>query len=329
VISRAGFPTSLFVEVTSRCNLRCAHCYVDAGPGGRDTDIDRLLAFVRNTVRRFGAPRFVSLTGGEPTLHPRFDELLAGLRDLGLAVGLSTNGVAPLARRVLGRHGPWLSAVQVSLDGPEPYHDQIRGPGTFRRVAETIALLEENSVPYQVQTTVGRDSLQGLPSLFAYLGNLHYLRRVSLTPVLPLGRGKTDLHRQLGPDGLAALRRLTLLSGVAGFAVDSEAATAQQVDGLLGDLRRRETRALMWWVDAAGRLLPWPSAPASLAVADIDGRAADRLESCLDGKSARTAAGLVRGGLEAALAAVRRDGVVDPSRFIVASLRREEVPACP
>jgi uncharacterized radical SAM superfamily Fe-S cluster-containing enzyme len=66
------------VEITDHCNLRCPICFADSGPqrqGMRDlATVERMLdAIVANEG---GAPDVVQISGGEPTLHPQFFDIL-------------------------------------------------------------------------------------------------------------------------------------------------------------------------------------------------------------------------------------------------------------
>ena len=69
------------IELTDHCNLRCPICYADSGPhrqGFRDlATITRMLDAV---VANEGEPDVVQLSGGEPTLHPEFFEILDAAR---------------------------------------------------------------------------------------------------------------------------------------------------------------------------------------------------------------------------------------------------------
>ena len=69
------------VEITDHCNLRCPICYADSGPhrpGFRDlATVERMLDAV---VANEGEPDVVQISGGEPTLHPQFFEILDAAR---------------------------------------------------------------------------------------------------------------------------------------------------------------------------------------------------------------------------------------------------------
>lgn len=65
------------VEITDYCNLRCPICYAESGPhrpGFRDlATVERMLDAI---VANEGEPDVVQISGGEPTLHPQFFDIL-------------------------------------------------------------------------------------------------------------------------------------------------------------------------------------------------------------------------------------------------------------
>jgi 7,8-dihydro-6-hydroxymethylpterin dimethyltransferase len=69
------------IEITDHCNLRCPICYADSGPhrpGFRDmATIEKMLDAV---VANEGEPDVVQISGGEPTIHPQFFEILDAAR---------------------------------------------------------------------------------------------------------------------------------------------------------------------------------------------------------------------------------------------------------
>jgi len=85
----------------------------------------------------------ILLRGGEPSLLPGFLPLLEHLKGLGLYVSIDSNGtrLAEFAADLVRLGGIHLT---VSVDGPEPIHDAVRGvPGSFRRLAQGLARLNE------------------------------------------------------------------------------------------------------------------------------------------------------------------------------------------
>jgi sulfatase maturation enzyme AslB (radical SAM superfamily) len=115
----------LELQLTSKCNLRCKHCYL-----GDVHDRELSTVQVRSALKEFEEMQGlrVLLTGGEPLLHSRFDEINEMLPDLYLRKVLFTNGVL-LKKDLLNRLK--VHEVQVSIDGLKSAHDALRGSGTY------------------------------------------------------------------------------------------------------------------------------------------------------------------------------------------------------
>src|SRR5579883_3286419 len=65
------------VEICDRCNLRCPICYASSGPDRPEfRSLDTVERMLDAVVRNEGRPDVVQISGGEPTLHPQFFEIL-------------------------------------------------------------------------------------------------------------------------------------------------------------------------------------------------------------------------------------------------------------
>jgi radical SAM protein with 4Fe4S-binding SPASM domain len=113
------FPLSGSIELVTRCNFRCVHCYLGSDRElGAELPTGRLLALL-DEMAEAGTLSLI-LTGGEPLLHPDFRAIHAHATRRGFIVGLFTNGSlvdAELAR-FLGAHPP--QTIEVSLYGGSP-----------------------------------------------------------------------------------------------------------------------------------------------------------------------------------------------------------------
>lgn len=160
------FYPAAMVNVTNRCNLSCAHCFIyrddnpnaQLGPRREPTD-DEILELLCELRERHGIQRMLWM-GGEPLLRP---ELLRRGVELFAENTITTNGTRPLIDL-----GPDVLYV-VSLDGPPEVNDAVRGAGTFERVGDRLASLPDGfSSQVQVQCTVtpvNQDSLEELVDL--------------------------------------------------------------------------------------------------------------------------------------------------------------------
>lgn len=149
--AQGSFPAAM-VNITNRCNLSCAHCFIyrDDNPNEklgarREPTDDEILELLGELRDRHGI-RHMLWMGGEPLLRP---ELLRRGVELFISNTITTNGTRPLVDL-----GPDVLYV-VSLDGPESVNDAVRGEGTFERVMSRLGALPEGfSSPVQVQCTV-------------------------------------------------------------------------------------------------------------------------------------------------------------------------------
>ncbi|MGC9529259.1 MAG: adenosyl-hopene transferase HpnH [Candidatus Bipolaricaulaceae bacterium] len=132
------FPIVLMLEPLEACNLQCVGCgrvreYADHM--GELMSVERALAVAAEA----DAP-VVSVSGGEPLLHPEIADMVSGLVDQRRWVFLCTNGL--LLRKALPRLAPHRRlCFVVHLDGTAAVHDRVTGrPGTYQ---EAIAAIRE------------------------------------------------------------------------------------------------------------------------------------------------------------------------------------------
>ena len=64
------------VEITGSCNLSCPMCYASSGPGGQHLSFEDAIKSIDRLVEVEGRPEVLQLSGGEPTIHPEFLEIL-------------------------------------------------------------------------------------------------------------------------------------------------------------------------------------------------------------------------------------------------------------
>ncbi|MBB6693729.1 radical SAM protein [Cohnella xylanilytica] len=130
------------------CNYRCSFCHIWGDTGWalkepqrvirEQLDIEVLKRFI-DQVAQTGNKVGAILTGGEIMLYRHFEELVSHLRSRKMNVYVNTNG------SLMKNRLPFLIentvVVNVSIDGPEEYHDAIRGKGSFRTICDNIEAL--------------------------------------------------------------------------------------------------------------------------------------------------------------------------------------------
>ncbi len=145
-------------HITDRCQLDCQHCLRDPAQKPRDADV-ALFERVLDQAKAAYASSHVSLTGGEPTLHPRLDALVDAIVARGFDFHLVTNGkrfpefLAMLDARP--ERLAALSGLNFSVDGAtEATHDRIRGAGSYRDVIAAVALSHMRGLKVSMNFTI-------------------------------------------------------------------------------------------------------------------------------------------------------------------------------
>ncbi|MFH1246719.1 MAG: radical SAM protein [Candidatus Liptonbacteria bacterium] len=85
-------PVSINLDLTTSCNFRCPHCIdIDVLNGPTRHNADELASSIKNLAAR-GLKSAILIGGGEPTLYPKFGEVVSLLKSLGLQVAVVSNG---------------------------------------------------------------------------------------------------------------------------------------------------------------------------------------------------------------------------------------------
>ena len=130
------------LEITSRCNLQCIHCYMDAGfEPIRELRLEVLIDIIRSVKRAGGVS--VAIGGGEPLLRDDCYDVIDAALSEDLLVAIGTNGTL-LERTHVERLSRRPVKIQVSLDGATAgVHDAMRGQGSFDATVRGIDRLIE------------------------------------------------------------------------------------------------------------------------------------------------------------------------------------------
>jgi radical SAM enzyme (rSAM/lipoprotein system) len=198
----------LFLEVTSRCNLRCLHCGSDCGrePRAEELSTGEWLAVVDRLAERFDPREMILVvTGGEPLCRPELGAILERIQARGFAWGMVTNGWALTPRSLDALLARGLASLTVSLDGLAASHDWLRGvPGSFERALGAIraAVGAAPRLPlFDVVTCANPRNLGELGELRALL-QAEGVPAWRLFTIFPKGRARENGEVLLPPAGM-------------------------------------------------------------------------------------------------------------------------------
>src|SRR5215831_6243692 len=102
---------------TRRCNLACGYCneYDDFSPPiATEVMLRRidLLAGLRTAI--------VTISGGEPLMHPEIEQIIKRIRHHGMIAGMITNGYLLTPKRIQALNDAGLDHLQISIDNLQP-----------------------------------------------------------------------------------------------------------------------------------------------------------------------------------------------------------------
>lgn len=156
--STKRLPLDGTIELTSKCNLSCIHCYLNVSQNNQKDKLsdeltcEEIFNIIDNIVAE-GCIRLV-LTGGEPLLRKDFLDIYTYAKKQGLIIILFTNGtcITPQIADYLQKLPPFI--IEISLYGAtkETYELISKTPGSFDRCIQGIHLLKERNIPFRLKT---------------------------------------------------------------------------------------------------------------------------------------------------------------------------------
>ena len=188
----------IVIELTNRCNLSCGHCFDERHAATGDLPLE-ILEKVLREGKNCGIEQ-VSFTGGEPTIHRRFGEIIARVAEAGYQFSFVSNGTSfPRIYPLLLKHRPWFIGVTFSLDGArEKTHDMLRGKGSYRQVMRAASICVARDLPFtlnMVLTAQNRNEIGEMVGLAERLGS-QGVRFGHLMPAPETAVRKLDLTPQ-------------------------------------------------------------------------------------------------------------------------------------
>ncbi|MBF0117837.1 MAG: radical SAM protein [Desulfobacterales bacterium] len=126
--------TNIFFHITTKCNLKCLHCYINHEQHGDITlPIEKIIKWLSIFKNRAENANVVFL-GGEPTLHPELSIAIKEAKKMGyVSITVDTNGY--LFHDILSKVNPKdVDYFSFSMDGATlNTNDYIRGKGSYNK----------------------------------------------------------------------------------------------------------------------------------------------------------------------------------------------------
>lgn len=144
---------NMHLYLTNKCNLSCPHCYMYSGKSVQaELTTNEIMELIHN-YKSIANGTKITISGGEPTIRPDFEEIIKYATGIGLSIKLLTNGSLFSKARV-DKLSKYISSVQISIDGfSEESNAPIRGEGHFQKALETIECFIVNGVETSIAIT--------------------------------------------------------------------------------------------------------------------------------------------------------------------------------
>jgi MoaA/NifB/PqqE/SkfB family radical SAM enzyme len=178
-------PIRVYFEITRRCNLTCSHCFVSSSPTamvGMSTEtaialLDHMADM--NVIE-------LRITGGEPTARADWYQILDHAKRRNFVLSVNTNGVYDDNSTIDKLLSLGLEQITISIDGSQPLHDAIRGPGTFRRSVSALQELALGGARLRVNMVLTRNNVASVPIVVDQCAP--YIREINFFYMRTVGR---------------------------------------------------------------------------------------------------------------------------------------------
>lgn len=166
------------IEITNKCNLKCKLCNIwkEKERNLSFKDIKNSLSYLSNLY----AISSVSITGGEPFLHPQFEKIIKFLTLLKMnkkikSIGIYSNGYdTDIIKNFLKKMGKYLFglSIGISLDGLEEEHNFLRGKNdAFKSTLKTIEYINGNFkelINLELKLTINKLNYSQIYEIYEY-----------------------------------------------------------------------------------------------------------------------------------------------------------------
>src|SRR5262245_37739688 len=133
-----------------RCNLSCTYCneYDSSSP-----PVPTAILLKRVDLLADLGTTAVTLSGGEPLMHPDLEKVISRIRERGMLAGLISNGYLMVNQRIEKLNRAGLEFLQISLDNVDPDEVSKKSLKVLDKKLQSLARLAEFKV--NINSVVG------------------------------------------------------------------------------------------------------------------------------------------------------------------------------
>jgi radical SAM protein with 4Fe4S-binding SPASM domain len=202
-----GAPFQVVWNLSRACNMRCVHCYEDAGNRGNDELNAEQISYGLEKMAQCGVTS-IAFSGGEPTVHPHILDFISSANELGMFAAMATNGYTLSKGKECARYVEnGLRFVQISVDGLEAEtHDSFRGvDGAYDKAIKAVENCVDTDLFVEVATTATEYNFHEIPEMIDFMRDLG-VDWFMIYNFIPTGNGEKIVDMDISPE-----KRLKLL----------------------------------------------------------------------------------------------------------------------
>ena len=195
-------PFMVSYSITTKCNLKCKHCYSDSVEQAAPDELSTDEAFrLMDDLSHWGIGLLI-IDGGEPLCREDLLGIVKYASSKGIRTTIGSNGTLIDKSMATKLVEAGVMAVAISIDGADAQtHDSFRGiSGAFEETTKGVEACRNASLPFQLNMVIRKDTLSQLEDMLR-LAVEYGANAAELFDLVAAGRAKEECKEQvLNPD---------------------------------------------------------------------------------------------------------------------------------
>ena len=202
-----NFMSSIFFELTYRCNLKCIHCYNPKHISDKEIPFDEIKRIIDDAYN-LGCFT-VTLSGGESTTYSHFIELIKYIREKHMSLEVFTNGQLlaqnnALYQALIDVYPHRVGVSLYSMD--EEKHDKVTAvKGSYKKSVETIQKLRNDGIYVQIKNFLLGFTCHDCVKVAAFGKSINAIVTTDISLIPTIEGSKKTLKYALSEDDLFKL----------------------------------------------------------------------------------------------------------------------------
>lgn len=196
------FPTSIHVEIASECNERCVHCYI---PHEFKQDLmdENLFNSILSQATELKLLH-ITISGGEPMLHPHFIDFMRKCREADMSVNILSNLTLLNDEMIEEMKLNPLLCVQTSIYSMQAnIHDGItHQKGSLNKTISSVIKLIDNYIPVQISCPVLKNNVNSYQEVKEWATKQNISIGVDYSIIAQYNHNKKNINCRLSTEEL-------------------------------------------------------------------------------------------------------------------------------